>query len=255
MEDRKTFSCEVCDKRLSKQSHLRRHVKNVHPILKEAYTTIKTNLFVDKINKINPSPDEIGEYYQCNCNRVIDIDSGTPTCDTEKCVNVASKIECHPKKCNPNCKNQNFQKANSIRSLYVKSTKCKGNGLFTKKTIPANTFIIEYLGEVISDRKMNDRSNYSVENRERYDYHVRLSQNEYIDSKKYGNLSRFVNHSCQPNSRLEKWTVFNENRGEDIRLVFFSNHEIAPNEEITFDYKWNNKTKCYCQSKNCRKFI
>lgn len=259
LKDKQTFPCEVSGKMLSKLSHLRRHVKNVHTALEECsklatYTTIETNVIISTINR--PNTEEAEEYYQCDCiNDVSENSDVSTTCNTAQCCNVASKIECDPKQCSPHCQNQNFQNANSIRILHTKITKSKGCGLFTAETIPPNTFIIEYLGEVITAKEMNDRFIYSVENGERYDYHVRISKNVFIDSKKYGNLSRFINHSCRPNSRLEKWTVYSKERGEDIRLGFFSNRMITPNEEITFDYKWNSKTKCYCQSDNCRHFI
>ncbi|RLO05047.1 hypothetical protein DYB28_001472, partial [Aphanomyces astaci] len=44
---------------------------------------------------------------------------------------------------------------------------------------------------------------------------------------------RFVNHSCNPNCKAEKWTV-----GGETRLLVFALRELAPGDEITFDYQW-----------------
>jgi len=44
------------------------------------------------------------------------------------------------------------------------------------------------------------------------------------------------------------------------QVVFFSERDINPGEEITYDYHFNSedeglKIPCYCNSKNCRRFL
>lgn len=52
-----------------------------------------------------------------------------------------------------------------------------------------------------------------------------------IDARRYGNLSRFINHDCEPN--LLPARVFIEH--QDLRfprIAFFANREIDANEEL-----------------------
>ncbi len=71
--------------------------------------------------------------------------------------------------------------------------------------IPEGKFIIEYLGEVIEKKEENQRSSegintYCMEYKEgRY---VR-----YIDARKKGNPSRFINHSCEPNAEVHRYVI------------------------------------------------
>lgn len=78
-----------------------------------------------------------------------------------------------------------------------------------------------------------------------------------VDAKWYGNVSRFINHSCDPN--LEKRTVFVESHDPHLsRLAFFANSLIPKNTELSYDYgyyKGNVKgkhRKCLCGAETCR---
>lgn len=48
-----------------------------------------------------------------------------------------------------------------------------------------------------------------------------------------GNVARFVNHSCDPNCRMEKWTVNGEQR-----MALFANRPIMTGEELTWHYNF-----------------
>lgn len=69
-----------------------------------------------------------------------------------------------------------------------------------------------------------------------------------------GNISRFINHSCEPNAETQKWTVNGE-----LRIGFFCLKKINPGEEITFDYQFQRygreAQRCFCESENCRGWI
>ncbi|XP_016397622.1 histone-lysine N-methyltransferase SUV39H1-A isoform X2 [Sinocyclocheilus rhinocerous] len=57
-----------------------------------------------------------------------------------------------------------------------------------------------------------------------------------IDAAHYGNISHFVNHSCDPN--LQVYNVFIDNLDERLpRIAFFAKRGIRAGEELTFDYK------------------
>ena len=42
---------------------------------------------------------------------------------------------------------------------------------------------------------------------ERHYYVMTYSKDEVIDGSRKGTIARFVNHSCDPNCRIEKWSV------------------------------------------------
>lgn len=67
-------------------------------------------------------------------------------------------------------------------------------------------FILEYLGEVVSEQEFRRRmtENYS---QERHHYCLNLDSGALIDGYRMGNIGRFVNHSCEPNCEMQKWYV------------------------------------------------
>ncbi|GKY90554.1 hypothetical protein MPSEU_000029100 [Mayamaea pseudoterrestris] len=79
-----------------------------------------------------------------------------------------------------------------------------------------------------------------------------LDEGVYLDARQRGSIARYVNHSCNPNCKVERWKV----RGV-VRAAVVALREIKPNEELSFDYKWERKrgrapTKCHCGESNCR---
>ena len=81
-----------------------------------------------------------------------------------------------------------------------------------------------------------------------------------IDAQWYGNVARFLNHSCDPN--LIKQTVFVESHDvRGPRVAFFALFDIPAREELTYDYGYtpgsvDGKTlPCLCGAADCRKFL
>lgn len=63
---------------------------------------------------------------------------------------------------------------------------------------------MEYVGEVLDSKEFKSRvKKYSKENREHY-YFMALRSDEIIDATIKGNLTRFINHSCDPNGETQK---------------------------------------------------
>ncbi|ESO90323.1 hypothetical protein LOTGIDRAFT_123404, partial [Lottia gigantea] len=75
-----------------------------------------------------------------------------------------------------------------------------------------------------------------------------------IDAGPKGNLSRFMNHSCQPNCETQKWMV-----NGDVRVGLFALNDISAGSELTFNYNLeclgNEKTVCACGAFNCSGFL
>lgn len=83
-------------------------------------------------------------------------------------------------------------------------------------------------------------------------YLMAFDQNMIIDATR-GSITRFVNHSCDPNCRMEKWTV----GGKPRMALFAGDRGIMTGEELTYDYNFDpysqkNIQVCRCGSDNCR---
>lgn len=169
----------------------------------------------------------------CDCFLTqLEIERGELGCGDD-CLNRMLLIECSPK-CivGDRCTNRRFQKhENSACNIF--KTEKKGYGLIATSFIPAGQFIMEYVGEVLNSKQFEKRANdYSKQMNAHY-YFMALSSDCVIDATKKGNISRFINHSCDPNAETQKWTVNGE-----LRIGFFSKKPIMPEDEITFDYQF-----------------
>lgn len=113
---------------------------------------------------------------------------------------------------------------------------------------------MEYVGEVLDNKQFEKRAKKYSENKNIHYYFMALKSNAIIDATKKGNISRFINHSCDPNAETQKWTVNGE-----LRVGFFSRKDIKQSEEITFDYQYQRygkeAQKCLCEAPNCRGWI
>ena len=79
-----------------------------------------------------------------------------------------------------------------------------------------------------------------------------FDQNMIIDATR-GSIARFVNHSCQPNCRMEKWTV----GGKPRMALYAGDQGIMTGDELTYDYNFDpfsqkNVQECRCGSGKCR---
>lgn len=165
-------------------------------------------------------------------------------------------------------------------------------GLMTDVKIPKNALVIEYVGEIISKNEADLRGKYYDSIGKNYLFDLTMSveykgENKFgaifcidnymkyrkveekkkllsdfplcIDGFYYGNLSRFINHSCNPN--LQVLSIHVENREILLpRVILFSTREIQAGEELTFDYNCyplstDKELKCACGEPECRGFI
>jgi hypothetical protein len=133
----------------------------------------------------------------------------------------------------------------------VFETDAKGSGLRAKIDFAPKAFIEEYVGEVIGIGDWNCRDIQYKKEGILHSYSMFLGgKHEVIDATKKGNLSRFINHSCNPNCLAEKWTV-----GARLRIGFFATRKIVAGEEITFNYDLGGRAadlrKCCCGESKC----
>jgi SET domain-containing protein len=118
--------------------------------------------------------------------------------------------------------------------------------------IVPGTFVIEYVGELIDKEEYNLRVQRKDED---HYYYMTLDKKRIIDAGRKGNLARFMNHSCQPNCKTEKWDV-----AGDKRVGLFALRDIKAGEELTFNYNLESfrnaqKKKCECGAPNCAGLI
>jgi uncharacterized protein len=99
----------------------------------------------------------------------------------------------------------------------VKRTKT-GLGLVAAALIPAETRIIEYTGPLVPNEEVERR---------RGKYFFALNSKWAVDGSPRGNIARYVNHSCDPNS-----VALVSGR----RIWIWAKRDIRPGEEITYDY-------------------
>lgn len=98
------------------------------------------------------------------------------------------------------------------------------------------------------------------------DYNDKSESFYSIDATLKGNLSRFINHSC--NANLQTWpAVYASEDKNKHRLYYFSLRGIRANEELTIDYFGGvvssqtskkvpvNAKPCKCEAINCRGLI
>ena len=68
---------------------------------------------------------------------------------------------------------------------------------------------MEYLGEVVSEQEFRRRMTEEYSN-ERHHYCLNLDSGMVIDGYRMGNVGRFVNHCCEPNCEMQKWSVLHD---------------------------------------------
>lgn len=108
---------------------------------------------------------------------------------------------------------------------------------------------MEYVGEVFNAKMMRRRAREYHREGIKHIYFMQLQSNLRIDATRKGNVSRFLNHSCNPNAKIQKWTVNGE-----LRIGFFTIRNIRKGDEVTIDYQFTGRSsqKCLCGSQNCR---
>lgn len=208
-------------------------------MLAHEYEEICSNIYLTQNLK------DINEENICFCKRSRNSSVG---CE-KNCINRILNIECGDDCIFKSlCANKRFQKFQYL-NIKVIPMMFKRFRLVADEDIPKNSFIIEYVGEVIDKIQLESRQ-VEYSNLE-FSYLMQLDAANVIDATKKGNKSRFLNHSCDANACAEKWIVNGK-----LRIGIFSCQPIKKNEEITIDYGIEGMfEKCFCGAVNCRGWI
>ena len=104
-----------------------------------------------------------------------------------------------------NCKNRVLLEEQHINNCFPHKQNDVGTALCATTEIPKGGLIGQYLGAITREGKHTPKGNYTAvilrpDNENGY-------SNLWVDSEKCGNLTRFVNHSCNPNCVWEQRQV------------------------------------------------
>ncbi|XP_055956003.1 histone-lysine N-methyltransferase NSD2 isoform X2 [Patella vulgata] len=207
------------------------------------YKFVMTNIPIGNV-QINKA--DLSEIPRCECRS----DQENPCSSDSDCLNRMLMYECHPLACPAaeKCQNQKFQKRD-----YPVSER-RGWGLYTKVDVKKGQFVNEYVGDLVDEDECRRRIKQAHEDNITNFYMLTLDKNRVIDAGPKGNLSRFMNHCCQPNCETQKWMV-----NGDVRVGLFALNDIPSGSELTFNYNLeclgNEKTICACGSDNCSGFL
>ncbi|KAL4783022.1 hypothetical protein BJX76DRAFT_270397 [Aspergillus varians] len=214
-----------------------------------------------KTNK-NVFVGDAGNIWRANKEEELSKCTCTPEngCD-QFCQNRYMFYECDNGICGlgPDCGNRSFEelkqraKAGGKYNVGVEVIKTadRGYGVRSNRTFEPNQIIVEYTGEIITQEECEKRMRTLYKKNECY-YLMYFDQNMIIDATR-GSMARFVNHGCEPNCRMEKWTV----AGKPRMALFAGDRGIMTGEELTYDYNFDpysqkNVQQCRCGSSQCR---
>lgn len=165
-----------------------------------------------------------------------------------------------------NCENRVTQFGPASELEIFATNDGRGMALRTTKTLHEGAFICEYSGEVIDLREAKKRFRLQTENSMNYIFilNEHISNGNVlktcIDPSIIGNIGRYINHSCEPNSVVVPVRVDTP----VPNLGVFASRTISPGEEITFSYgnnenlekdTFSKRKPCLCGAQNCRKFL
>lgn len=179
------------------------------------YTKLLSNRPIAPV-KLKKSGDRTQE--PCGCSPA----DPSPCGRNSQCINMLLDFECNKATCpaGESCQNQKLSKRD-YADLKIVPTGVRGFGAISQKDIPENTFVIEYIGDLINTAEFNKRMKAKLDNKEKEFYFLTVESDLIVDAEPAGNLSRFINHSCDPNCSTLKMTV-----DGNTRIGIFTNQFV-----------------------------
>ncbi|XP_076892187.1 histone-lysine N-methyltransferase ASHH3-like isoform X1 [Bidens hawaiensis] len=212
---------------------------------KQPYMTIRRNIYLTKKVKRRDREEDDGIF--CTC-------SSTPgssgVCGRDcHCGMLLSSCSDNCK-CDESCLNKPFHQRPRKKMKIVQTEKC-GSGVVAEEDIRRGEFIIEYVGEVIDDKKCEERLWTMKHQGETNFYLCEINRDMVIDATFKGNKSRYINHSCSPNTEMQKWRIDGE-----TRIGIFATKDIKKGDHLTYDYQFvqfGADQDCHCGAVGCRR--
>ena len=116
-------------------------------------------------------------------------------------------------------------KATSLPKILRKRSKLHGYGVFAMEPINKNKRIIEYAGELITNKQSESREDRYLS--KGCIWVFRVNRNWSRDAHVGGNDARFINHSCKGNCWIDV---------VDKTIWIRASKPIAKGEELAYDY-------------------
>jgi SET domain-containing protein len=121
-------------------------------------------------------------------------------------------------------------------NVYIKTSAQHGKGVFAARALRTGEPVVKFGGPLLRREQVNFD-----------DYHLQIGTELYLGPS--GQADDYVNHSCNPNTGF----------GADLTLIAL--RDIAPDEEITWDYSTAIDEAdfagfpCCCGAPVCRKVV
>ena len=120
-----------------------------------------------------------------------------------------------------------------------------GAGVYATQSIHKNTRIAHYAGEKISNRESLRRERRYIRNGHIWCF--KLTNRTVIDAGVGGNIARFINHSCRPNSYVDI---------KDGIIWIRAARNIRKGEEVTYDYHTDGDGLITCRCRpDCQRLL
>jgi uncharacterized protein len=133
----------------------------------------------------------------------------------------------------------------------VRRSPMHGRGVFARVPIREGTRIVEYRGERLTTAQAEAR--YPDDGSPYHTFLFAIDDDVMVDAARGGNTARWINHSCDPNCEVVL---------EDGRLYVEAIRDIAPGEELAYDYNFilpvrhnpamKKRYPCTCGAPGCR---
>ncbi|CEP61813.1 histone methyltransferase SET1 LALA0_S04e01288g [Lachancea lanzarotensis] len=129
-------------------------------------------------------------------------------------------------------------------------------GLYALEPIAAREMIIEYVGEILRQPVAEMRERTYLKCGIGSSYLFRVDESTVIDATKKGGIARFINHCCEPSCTAKIIRVDGRKR-----IVIYALRDIAANEELTYDYKFERemddeeRLPCHCGAPSCKGYL
>jgi uncharacterized protein len=124
--------------------------------------------------------------------------------------------------------------------LMIRSSAIHAAGCYTTSRIPKGVKVVEYTGPRITKDEADERFKDS-----KITYLFGIGDGSKVISG-HG-MAMYINHSCDPNCETDELNG---------RVWIISLRNIAPGEELTYDYNLydgdDDEARCYCGAATCR---
>jgi hypothetical protein len=157
---------------------------------------------------------------------------------------------CNKEKCVLSYATQGLEKKVS-RNLVVSRSKAQ-EPVWTLQTLEAigkDEFVLEITGEVIAEAEYVLRDDPTI---------ASLAGGFYLDNRSYGNVGRFLGHSCA--SALAVVRLYAGLKDSKLtRLMLYSTRDLSAGQELTVNWEQlltlKSRWKCECGAKGCKGYI